>query len=206
MALLPFRLYIALPLISLLIHLTSENRVYWVHFHHANFGPLLLGILVAVYQRRFIRYSSFILFCMATILLLSIAPEDYQRQLTSRFMGIGISPLRTMLLGSAAVAILLAIRHRSLLAIMSIAGCGTLATMGTNVHEIGSRAIILFRTLLDWSLQIIHGFTPQTPTQWGVLAILGAFAFLAVGAVISLRTAKKIESESVELEPNDLAT
>ena len=52
--------------------------------------------------------------------------------------------------------------------------------------------------------QMLHALTPQTPSQWGVLAIGASFVFLAVGAMISLRAAQR--HEVVELEPGDLST
>ena len=40
----PWRLYIVVPMISLLVHLCSENRVYWVHFQLANIAPGIAGV------------------------------------------------------------------------------------------------------------------------------------------------------------------
>jgi len=39
----------------------------------------------------------------------------------------------------------------------------------------------------SWSMQAVYEFIPKTSDQWGALAVSAAFAFLALGAAVSLR-------------------
>ena len=43
-----WRLYVLMPLISIMVHLAGENRVYWVHFQPANLAPVLLACTFAL--------------------------------------------------------------------------------------------------------------------------------------------------------------
>jgi hypothetical protein len=188
MAALPGRLYVALPLVSLLVHLCSENRVYWVHFHYANTAPVLLGFAVVLFEsaglahRRVLRAA--IGLTVASILL-SIVPMGYQHELTASLLGLAISPLRGILIGSSLVTLWMAIHERSLLVSTSSASCMALACMGTNMAEIDLRAL----TLLRWMVTTLRKLIPDGPAQWGLLAIVSAFVLLGVGAVVSLKAA-----------------
>jgi hypothetical protein len=188
MAALPWRLYVLLPLISLLVHLSSQNRVYWVHFQVANVAPVLLAFAVVVSQSRSrwsrsaLRWS---LGLVSVSILLSIVPPMYQHDLTGKLLGLPISPLRSILIGSALMTMWLALRHRSLMAAQGSAGCLVLAGMGTNVMEIDLTAMRTLRWLVDSLRRLI----PETAGQWGCVAIVLSFALLGIGAVVSLKAA-----------------
>jgi hypothetical protein len=188
MAALPWRLYVLLPLISLLVHLASENRVFWVHFQIANIAPVLLA-LAAVWSQTRSRWSraalhgSLVLAAIA--ILISIVPPTYQHDLTGRAIGISVSPLRLILIGSSILSMWLAVRHRSLIAAQGSVGCLALAGMGTNVMEIDLQGMHLLRSLIDFARRLV----PETAAQWGCVAIVSAFALLGIGAAVSLKAA-----------------
>jgi hypothetical protein len=188
MAPLPFRLYIVLPLISLLVHLCSENRVYWVHFHYANVAPVLLGFVVVLsrskwrWHRMALQWS---LGLVAASILISILPPNYQHELSGKLLGLTVSPLRLMLIGSSLMTFWLAIDHRSLIATTIAAGCMTLSALGTNVMEIDLQAL----NILRWMYHVARRLIPETAGQWGIVAIGSAFVLLGIGAVVSLKAA-----------------
>ena len=188
MAALPWRLYILMPLISLLIHLSSENRVYWVHFQIANIAPVLLAIVVVLSRSR-LRWHRHVLQwslgLAAFSIFISIIPTNYQHDLSSRMLGLAISPLRLILIGSSLLTMWLAIRRRSLIAAHGSAGCLALAGMGTSVESIDLQALRMVR----WMLSTLRRLIPETITQWGIVAIAAAFLLLGIGAIVSLKAA-----------------
>jgi hypothetical protein len=185
MAALPWRLYVLIPLISLLVHLTSENRVYWVHFHLANIAPVLLGLVVALnrskwrHQQATLQWS---IGLVAAAVVLSIVPEMNQAELSGRLFGIAVSPLRLSLIGSGATLMYLAILHRSIAAVVALSVCAILAVMGVTVDQIEEQCMDAVR----WVGTTLMRLVPDTILQWGYVAIASAFLLLGIGAVVSL--------------------
>jgi hypothetical protein len=108
-------------------------------------------------------------------------------------LGIAVSPLRLILIGSSLITMWLAIRHRSLIAAHGSAGCLALAAMGTSVESIDLQALRMLR----WMLTTLRRLIPDTITQWGIVAIAAAFLLLGVGAIVSLKTAPPPRTESI---------
>ena len=198
-ATLPVRLYVLVPLLSLLVHLATENRVYWVHFESANFAPVLLAVVVGLNRGRRdpaqLRWS---LAVLALAVWLSIVPHEDQLAMSTRWLGVAISPLRLTLLASAVAAAALAVRHRSWATGLTVAGCGLVATLGASWPEIVRR----LTAMAEWAWDLAVRLVPQTMLEWGYAAIAAAFALLAVGAAVSLRPAsggeRNVESIPVE--------
>jgi hypothetical protein len=197
MAALPWRLYVLLPLISLLVHLASENRIYWVHFHPANVAPVLLASVVVLNQSRRWRNVGTLGWSLALVtgaVLLSIVPAGYQQELAGRFMHTAVSPLRFGLAGSGVTLMYLAILHRSIVAVVALSICGALAAMGVNVTEIEEQIMITLRWMVNQTTRLV----PETMLQWGYVIIAAAFLLLGVGAVVSLqKTAPPEEIKTV---------
>jgi hypothetical protein len=186
MAALPWRLYVLLPLISLLVHLCGENRVYWVHFHPANLAPVLLATVLAMNQSR-LRWHPMVLHASLGLVvlsvLISITPDVYQPELRHIVLGTIITPLRVALLGSAGITAFLAVVHVSIIASVATAGCLTLAMLGSDPTDVYFHLVRLARMLINSIRRLI----PEGAAQWGVVAISGAFVLLAIGAVVSLK-------------------
>ncbi len=187
------RLYLMLPFVSLLVHLCGANRVYWVHFHAANAAPALLGLAVFLsrwrgeFGRRLLTTTQ----CVLTVLAVLVS-LPYPLELMVHAGSHLASPLRLSLIGSAAVMIMAFFQNRHLIAIQIAAAATVAATLGNSVQEMQLNALALARA-------IYRGFyraVPETPMHWGLLAVLGSFLMLALGASISLRKRPAEEAAS----------
>ena len=183
MAALPGRLYVAVPLVSLLVHLASENRVYWVHFEPANLAPLLLAAVVAVNRGR--RNPLQLQWSLALVVMavaVSVVPAG--SAMTTHVLAVALSPLRATLAAAAVVTAGVAVRHRAVLLGGVVAACVVLAVLGGSVPDIVGR----IERAGQWLLDRVCDLVPTTALQWGYTAIASAFLLLGVGAVVSLRS------------------
>ncbi len=197
MASLPWRLYILLPLISLLVHLCGENRVYWVHFQIANIAPVLLATVLAMNQSR-LRWHPMVLPASFTLVLLSIGasitPSGHSADLSTVVFGTAISPLRITMVGSAGTLMFLIALHYSLLAVVVCGGCLMLAALGAEPATISHRLDRLLGVFGDISRRLI----PDTAAEWGITAIAGAFVLLGIGAAVSLKPPVELDASDPE--------
>jgi hypothetical protein len=186
MAALPFRFYMMLPLISLLVHLAGENRVYWVHFQLANLSPLLIVAAMAITHSRF-RWHPLALpgtfALLGTAVVLSICPHEYQRDLSTHLLHLSITPLRLAMLASMALTIYIAVRRYSWMAAHLAAACGVLLWLGGSPGQMFSHGLRFARSTLEFAMDLI----PDTAMQWGCSAIVVSFLLLGIGAMFSLR-------------------
>ena len=199
MAALPWRLYIVVPMLSLLVHLCGENRVYWVHFHPANLAPVMLALVLCLNRSQLRWHPTVLPFSLAAValsVLISITPEVYQADLCRVMLGMVITPLRITLVGSAGVTVFIAMMHYSVLASVASALCLLAASLGSDPVDMYYHVSRLLRTTGGYSKKLV----PDTGTQWGVVAIAGAFILLAIGAVVSL----KAPPPQPDLEPEPL--
>jgi hypothetical protein len=183
---LPWRLYILLPLISLVVHLCGQNRVYWVHFQPANVAPLLLALVFVMNCSRLrwhpLAFPASLAMVVAAVLI-SITPDGYQHEMSGIAMGTIFTPLRISLLGSTAVTAFLAVTHYSLIAAVASASLLILTGLGSDPIDMYYHAIAIAR----WTVRIGRRLIPETAAAWGIVAIVGAFVLMAIGAVVSLK-------------------
>jgi hypothetical protein len=195
MAALPWRLYIVVPLVSLLVHLASQNRVYWVHFHTANLAPIFLATVVAITQSKR-RWHPLAMPASMGLVLLSVAasvtPYEYQRELSTHLFHILMSPLRIELLAATGVTIFLAARHYSYFAAHIAAAYLVLAWLGATPGQMVKNGLRVARSTLESADSLI----PDTTLEWGFVAIIGSFVLLGVGAAFSLRKTRPNEPDS----------
>lgn len=195
MAALPGWLYVVVPFVSLFVHLCGENRVYAVAFQPANLAPVILALAVAVnvspMRRTSLAWACSVVAVLAAVLL-STAATGYEGQLIGHWAHVTVSPLRLALVASAAFMTWLASQHAWVLAVQVAAACMALAVLGANRAEMIANATRLVR----WVGRLLRRAVPETPLQWGYLAIAMAFVLLGVGAVVSLRKPPTPSSES----------
>ena len=185
MASLPTRLYLLVPLLSLLVHLASENRVYWVHFQPANLAPLLLVAVLAIHRGHYQPWQLPLSMCLiAGAVLLSFVPDEYRSETTTHLLGLAVTPFRITVLAAGSALAGLAIWHLSVVAAATLVACVTIAMLGSSWAEIARQ---LARAAL-WLLHTLERLVPETALEWGYAAIAGAFLLLGVGAVTSLNT------------------
>jgi hypothetical protein len=203
MGALPWRLYTLLPLLSLLLHLCGENRVYWVHFQPANIAPVLLAITLAMNQSG-LRWHRWVLPAslglVLTSVVISIVPDRYEHDLSLIVLGVMVSPMRLILIGSAGLTALLAFIHLSLIASLICGGCVMLASLGSDPVDMYFHIVRLIRSVGGSAKRAV----PDTGTQWGVVAIAGAFLLLGIGAVVSLKAPPPAPTLPREHEPEPL--
>jgi hypothetical protein len=181
---LPARLYLLVPFCSLLVHLAGVNRVYWVHFHVANLAPLLLGAAVALSRWRVeMRRKTLVgwqcALCSLAVLLSLSTPDALMLDL-HRFT---VSPLRLTLIASAAVMVLSFFQSRYVLTLPLAGGQLFAALLGNSIDEM---EMTLHRSG-HATMDNVRNLGPETPMQWGVLAVIASFLLLGVGAWISLK-------------------
>jgi hypothetical protein len=196
MAALPWRLYIVVPLVSLLVHLASQNRVYWVHFHPANIAPIFMASIVALSQSTKWRWHSLAMPASMGLVLLSVvasvSPHGYQRELSTHLLGMLMSPLRIELLAATGMTVFLAMRHYSYFAAHIAAAYALLAWLGATPGQMLKNGLRIARSGLESADSLI----PDTTLEWGFVAIIGSFVLLGIGAVFSLRKRPMQDSDS----------
>ncbi len=184
MAALPVRLYVLVPLASLLYHLASENRVYWVHFEPANVAPLLLAAVVAVNRgpRNALKLQPSLVLVGLAVLASVVTPDDRSAMVT-HLLGVTLTPFRLVLLPAAAVAGLLAAYHHHWPTGAAVAAGTVLALVWPSLPAI----LRQLERAADWAWDLAGRLVPETALQWGYTAIAGSFLLLGVGAVVSLK-------------------
>jgi hypothetical protein len=194
MAALPGRLYLMVPLVSLLVHLASENRVYWVHFQPANVAPVLLAAVVLLNRRRWhpmqLQWSVGLI---ALAVAASLVPDEDASALTGHLLGVEVTPLRLVLPIAAVVTAAVAWLHGS----WGLAAALALA-VATPIAVAAGRRLV---RLAEWAWAELLRLVPETPLEWGYAAIGGAFLLLGVGAVFSLRSSPRAQSVIPPLGP-----
>ena len=184
MSALPGRLYLALPFISLLVHLCGPNRVYALHFHPANLAPVLLGLAVLLtrwrgdFGRGFIVRSQAMLAGLAVLLSMSFPPELLVQVGQHVF-----SPLRLTLTASAGVLAIAFVHSWQLLAAQMAAVALMAAALGNSPAAMRQHSMTMGKALIACLKRLI----PETQMQWGIVAVVSSFVMLGLGAMVSLR-------------------
>jgi hypothetical protein len=180
----PGRLYLALPFVSLLVHLAGANRVYWVHFHAANAAPVLLGLAVLITRWRGSLGRSFLTGSQAALAGLAVMISlPYPGELVIAAGSHLVSPLRLALLGSAGVMALSYFVSGQLIAAQFAAAGLVAAGLGNSPVEMQHHSLGMARSAYEGLKRLV----PKTPMQWGVTSVVGSFVMLGLGAAVSLR-------------------
>jgi hypothetical protein len=184
MAALPGRLYMLVPLISLIVHLCGANRVYALEFHAANIAPLLLGGAVVLNRWRGTISRQLLVSCQTILagvaVLISMSfPMELMMQVASH----AVSPLRLSLLGSCGVLVVAFFSSWQLMAAQIATGALIAAAMGNSPAEMQQNALVMLKVMYAAVKRMI----PQTQMQWGIIAVVSSFVMLGIGAAVSLR-------------------
>ena len=180
----PGRLYLFLPFVSLLVHLCGANRVYWVHFHSANAAPLLIGLAIFLTRWRGDIGRRTLAFAQCTLALTAVLVSmPYPLELMVHAGPHVFSPLRLSLIGSAGAMAITFLQSGHVLIIQIAAAQMAAAFFGNSTQEMRWNVLAMMRTVYHALKRLI----PETPMQWGILAVIGSFVMLAMGAAVSLR-------------------
>ncbi|MDB5332816.1 MAG: hypothetical protein JWP03_3967 [Phycisphaerales bacterium] len=190
------RLYTALPLVSLIAHLGMMHWVYWVRFSAADLSPLLLGAAVAMghaIPKRSLP-NLVVLRAMMPLAAVGLAvgdPLPLHLHLVGRIDL--TSPLLTVGAAYLAYVYCFFLSYAPLLL-----GGGAMAVaafaLGPSFGQIVDWSRAGSQRLTDFAMK----FVPRTAVQWGVVAMSAAFAFLGIGAFISLRKGMDPEASTDE--------
>jgi hypothetical protein len=175
------RLYLVLPLASAIVHLSILHWVYRVSFSAGDVSPLLIGIAVAAPRLPRIRRELAGLVrvfapALAVVLALNDAP-DVHRHL------IGQLTLAPWLLTLAAAYLTWVYCFAPRRALRWIARGAAAAALAAYTPQIYALCVAGWQRGCDLAIRLI----PRSALEWGVVAIGGAFAFLTLGAAVSLR-------------------
>jgi hypothetical protein len=175
------RVYTLLPLASLVVHVSIQHWVYRVDFTGGDLSPLLVGgtaALCALPRRGDVRRLQIVLPLIALSLSVHAPPDVHPR-----LMGISLTP--ALITGTAAYAayVFCFFPRLALPLLGGGAAVTALALFGPTFQQ------ICFTVASAWHrmTSTAHRLLPQTAVEWGMTALGGAFAFLLLGAGISLK-------------------
>jgi hypothetical protein len=183
------------PLASMLIRALAFSFVHDATFQFANLSPVLIGAAGALLWRGAGRIELKGLHTALTaagvlgIILAAFGGTDLEAAVPGAG-GLMYSPLRSTLLALALLYLWAALMGVGLRYAPASAGCMLSSCSG---HTIGA----MFE---NWG-EALGKVVPETKTGWGVLALVGAFLFLAAGGAVSLlrkRPADETASEGAE--------
>ena len=184
------RAFVGLPFVSLLVHLVMLHWVYDARVHAAYVSPVLLGLAVALGQAapsRLLKRSDIALLraglpALAVFLSfgapyrLYFAPLGHESRLV-------VTPLLLVVAGAYLAYVYLYLRRY---AAYFLAG-GVLATVTYAFGPTASQVATGAENTAQWFIDLVRRVIPKTTVGWGVTAVGAAFAFLGIGAYISLK-------------------
>jgi len=184
-------LYTLLPLASLVLHLWMQHWVYRVDFTPGNLSPVLIGAALALNslaRRPDIKRLQIVLPLVALSLAAHFPPELHWR--------IAHVPITPVFLTGAAAYVACVFCFFPRLAVPLIGGGAAmtaLALFGPTFQQICFIAASAWHRLTT----SVNRLLPQTAIQWGIAAVGSGFAFLLLGAAISLKkTAPQDQGDS----------
>lgn len=180
-------LYVALPIVSLIAHLGMLHWVYNVDFVPADLSPIFLGAAVAAHRvipTAIVPRALALL--MATLLSVN-QPELFAIHITGKWI---LTPGLLMTAASyLAFAYTLRLRHA-----LYFLSAGFLIVTLIWTAPLMLQLALICRDLIRKGIILLQSALPKTSLQWGMTALVGAFAFLGFGAALSLRHAPPEEA------------
>ena len=184
------RLYIVLPLASLMLHLSLLHWVYRVPFLRGDLSPVLIGFAFVLgrsgrHARSEIRLLRIVLPAAAVVLALEASP-NIDLNLIPRISLTAV----TLTCAAAYICYVYSFFFKfATRMLVGAAGVIFVAAFGPSMDQISYS--------VDWACQrigdVVDWLGRRTSIEWGLAAMAGAFAFLGLGAGISLRKSPAIE-------------
>jgi hypothetical protein len=185
---------IIVPWLLLVAHVAFFHYVYRAEFVPADLSPILLGLAVATRrivpskllpanQLRAVRWA----LPAIAIAFAMVGPE----------MTLGV-PLTSLTINpavlTAGVAMVIYCYLHSLLTAACAIAAAFLMLLGRLLLTDILGVLRAIGEVISAVISKLSGLVPTTPTGWGIVAIVGAFALLGVGALVSLRPGRYGES------------
>lgn len=176
--------------LSLLAHMGMMHWVYRVTFMPADASPVFLGLALAAHRMRPSRFVPsreidllrFVLPFAAVIASLSGGGEEVLGHV-GRF---GVMPLELASVGAFLAYVDIYAAAYAYYILPAAAALVAIVIYGPTVKQLYSSLIVAWQ----WSAELIVRVMPKTAVQWGLTAVAGAFAFLGLGAILSLSQGK----------------
>ena len=190
------RLYVAVPFVSLLAHMAMIHWVYRAPFYGADLSPVLLGLALAsasLQPSARISKSDLQLLRAALPAVALLLSRAYPPQWVLSVPGSRLTLTPFTCTAAAAYAIYIYLFFRPHARYWLGAGCALFvasifAPTPSQIAAFAGRAF-------TWVTDQLSKLVPKTAIQWGVTAVVAAFAFLSIGAVLSLSRKTSIEGE-----------
>ncbi len=187
------RLYAILPFASLLAHMGMMHWVYRTPLCGADLSPLAIGLAISIASKaptvrlplsnlRLLRVA----LPLTSLLLASSYPRDLQFNPFASNANYVITPVACAAIGAyLAYVYLFFLRHASYWI-----AAGAVAAAMILFGPTPSQIAIQIDSAWSRAHEVLAQLLPRTAVQWGVTAVICAFAFLGLGAALSLSKAK----------------
>jgi hypothetical protein len=181
--------FLIVPWLSLVGHLGILHYVYDVPFFGADAAPLLLGftlLLNRVAPARLMPRRDVTLLRLLLPLVAIVVSLNNPQPLCAMLGKTGhvlLTPERCATAAAYLTFVYCFFPGRWLVMLAVGAGCVLTAIYGPTLAQVQSAA----QRAWSWSTRALYEFVPKTSDQWGAVAVGAAFAFLALGAAVSLR-------------------
>ncbi|HXE55248.1 MAG TPA: hypothetical protein VN541_19650 [Tepidisphaeraceae bacterium] len=183
-------LYVFLPLASMIAHLSMLHWVYRSEFVAGDLSPVLLGCAIVLGRARRVKDVTLarVMCVLAAVVLSAQFPPAVQLHLTPR---LDLTPF-VATLGGAYLTLVFGFFARHALRLLAAAALGLLVGFfGPTVQQIVSAAV----WMADRATDLLQKLMPHNAIEWGLLAVGSSFAFLALGAAVSLRKEPPVQAQ-----------
>jgi hypothetical protein len=183
----PTTTYLALPYLSLLTHFGILHYVYNIGFYAAHAAPVLLGLTLVLNRlnpttlvpRRDLLILRFLLPMAAVLVSLG---RLFEFPLHDTYPFITLTPLNLALDGAFLTYVWCFLRPNARLFLGTWAVAKSLYIFGPTQRQMAR----WFDSSWEWATTSTERMMPKTVADWGLLGLVGSFAFLALGFGVSL--------------------
>ena len=192
------RSLLCLPFVSLLLHLCMLHWVYNAHVYAAYVAPVMLGLgvfLGVALPTRLLKPHVLAVLRLALPAVAVVQSFDAPAELTAAPFGaaarVQLTPVLAMLGLAYVVYVCLYLRRYAL----RLVGAAVAVVMAVAYGPSPGQVAAATQQWVHWAAGVVARVVPRTTTGWGVTAVGAAFAFLGVGAAISLRKPPELKDE-----------
>jgi hypothetical protein len=191
-----------LPFVSLVAHLALMHWIYNAHLHAAYVAPVLLGAAVtlssAAPSRRMkgvdLAALQFILPALAVSLSFD-APDSLRLAPPGNDSRVALTPV-TATLAVAYVVYVCTFLPRYALRLLAGAAAAVAFALAPSPAKVAASAQQWSQWSVDAARRFVSWVMPRTSTGWGLTAVGAAFAFLGLGAAVSLKKAPEAKDQA----------
>lgn len=194
--------FVVLPTLSIVTHLCTSNWVYNVRWQNANVGPLIVTLAAAIgasdWHVRNMAMRMRVHLLLPVLAIGMALPTDYR--MTFWVGDFALSPLRLMLLTSAAVYVYGVFVHRHALFVLAAMACLGISGVGHTPEAMARHTVASG----NWVLSTLKRLIPQTLSQWGIISVISSFVLLGLGLLLSLL--RPVPREAIPVLPMEEST